>query len=146
MTTASLPDEGDLLLGPITLPAGKRVHAGFAPAAPVAWVTSQAVPDAGRVWAALSSGHPEYGLIPFLLGALPGDPARPWDSEEFGDPADPAQLDHMHAAEILAGLWDGEMPSEGEEAQAGEPRSSMGARCAARSACQKRRKTHHARQ
>jgi len=50
---------------------------------PVAWVTRQAVPGAGRVWAALSYARQETGLVPFLLGGLPGEPARPWDTEEF---------------------------------------------------------------
>jgi len=115
MGLASLPGDGELRLGPVTLPAGKQVRAGFGRAVPVAWVTSQPVQEPGRVWAALSSAQPDTGLVPFLAGTLPGDPARPWDSEEFGDPAEPAQLDDMDAAEILAGLWDGEMPSDDEK-------------------------------
>ena len=56
MTTGSLSEGGELRRGSILLPAGKQVHAGFDPVMPVAWVTTrQAVPDAGRVWAALSA-------------------------------------------------------------------------------------------
>jgi len=83
LVTASVPEEGQLQLGAITLPAGKRVRAGFEPAVPVAWVTRQPVPDAGRVWAGLSAMHQETGLVPFLLGHLRGYPSRPWDDEEF---------------------------------------------------------------
>ena len=136
MTTGSLPEEGELRLGPVTLPAGKRVHAGYESAVPVAWVTLEEVPDAGRVWAALSGTSQETGLVPILLGGLAMDPAqlraelgpvdvtrldhmdaatlgllgaaaRPWDEEEFGYPADATQLDHMDAASLLESWWDG---------------------------------------
>lgn len=115
MATGSLPEEGELQLGPISLPAGKRIHAGFEARRPVAWVTRQAVLEPGRVWAALSSELQETGLVPFLLGNLPGHPTRPWDTEEFDDPADPVELDHMDAADVLAEMWNGEMPSDDEE-------------------------------
>jgi uncharacterized protein DUF4253 len=125
MATGSLPEEGELRLGSVTLPAGKRIRAGYEAAIPVAWVTRQAVPAAGRVWAALSAAHQETGLVPFLLGTLPGDPTRPWDQEEFLYPADPAQLDHMDAAEVLAERWDGEMPSDEEDEEEDSPWTAM---------------------
>jgi hypothetical protein len=112
LATASLPEEGELQLGTITLPAGKRIRAGYEPAISVAWVTQQPVPDAGMVWATLSAMHHETGLIPFLLGSLPGYPTRPWDEEEFDTPVDPSELDHMNAAEVLAEMWDGEMEDD----------------------------------
>jgi len=115
MVVGGLPEEGELQLGPVRLPAGKRVRAGFEPAVPVAWVTHQAVPGAGRIWAALSAAHPQTGLVPFLLGTLYGEPARPWDTEEFAPPADLVQADRMDAAEVLTEMWDGEMPSDEEE-------------------------------
>lgn len=114
MITGSLPEDGELRLGPITLPAGKRIHAGFEPV-PVAWVTRQPVPDPGRVWAALSDLHQETGLVPFLLENLHSDPTRPWDQEEFSDPADPAELDQMDATDVLAGMWDDQMPLGDED-------------------------------
>ena len=115
MATGGLPEEGELRLGPINLPAGKRVHAGFEARIPIAWVTRQAVPDPGMVWATLSNELQETGLVPFLLGNLPGHPTRPWDTEEFDDPADPVELDHMGAADVLAEMWDGEMSSDDED-------------------------------
>jgi Domain of unknown function (DUF4253) len=105
MTTDSLPEDGQLRIGSITLPAGKRVHAGWQPAA---WVTREEVSDAGRVWAALSELQQETGLVPFLLGTLSGDPSRPWDQEEFCDPIDPADADQMDPADVLKEMWDGE--------------------------------------
>jgi hypothetical protein len=108
MMAGSLPEEGELQLGPVRLGAGKRIHAGFDTRAPVAWVTREAVPDAGRAWAALSDARQDTGLVPFLLGHLPGKPARPWDTEEFFDePADPAEADRIDAAGLLEDLWDG---------------------------------------
>jgi Domain of unknown function (DUF4253) len=114
MATGSVPEDGVLQLGAITLPAGKRVHAGWQAPVPVAWATSEAVPQPGRVWAALSAARQQTGLVPFLLGHLLGEPERPWDTEEFEPPVDPGVLDQMDAAEVLADRWDGEMPSDEE--------------------------------
>lgn len=111
----SVPEDGEVQLGEIRLPAGKRVHAGFDRPAPVAWITAEAVPEPGRVWAALSATRQRTGLVPFLLGGLYGDPRRPWDTEEFEPPADPGELDQMDAAEVLAEMWAGEMSSDEEE-------------------------------
>ena len=115
MVAGSVPEDGDLQLGSIRLPAGKRVHAGFDRPVPVAWITTEAVPEPGRIWAALSAARPQTGLVPFLLGGLYGDPRRPWDTAEFEPPADPGELDEMDAAEVLAEMWDGEMLSDDEE-------------------------------
>jgi hypothetical protein len=86
----------------------------------VAWVTRYTVPEPGRVWAALSAARQEDGLVPFLLGNLAGDPTWHWDTEEFDQPADPGELDHIDATEVLAEMWDGEMPSDEEEEAEGE--------------------------
>ena len=115
MVTGSVPEDGELQLASIRLPAGRRVHAGWPTPAPVAWITIEAVPEPGRVWAALSAARPQTGLVPFLLGGLYGDPRRPWDTEEFEPPADPSELDEIDAAEVLAEMWDGWMPSDEEE-------------------------------
>jgi hypothetical protein len=87
MSAASLPEDGELRIGPVGLPAGKRIRAktwstrpeagrvvrvGF-DEQPVAWVTREAVPDSGRAWAALSEAQQDTGLVPFLLGTLLGD-------------------------------------------------------------------------
>lgn len=146
MVIGSLPEEGELQLGTVSLPAGKWVRAGYELAVPVAWVTRENVPDAGRVWAALSDARQQTGLVPFLLGGMnpgPGRPwegeefgpldvsqldpmdamtlglngDRPWDADEFGEPADVTQLDRMDAASLLRRWWDGQTREvdEGEE-------------------------------
>jgi len=73
----------------------------------VAWATLQPVPDAGRVWAALSDEHSATGLVPILLKGLDETTERPWDEEEFEDPADVTQLERMDAASVLGEMWDG---------------------------------------
>ena len=125
MAAASLPPEGELRLGPVALPAGKHIRAGFENAMPVAWVTHGAVPEAGRIWAALWDAEPHTGLVPFLLGTLPGDPARPWDQEEFGPPAGIGPLEIMNPAAVLEEMWEGMMPSDEEEAEPGAPWAAM---------------------
>jgi len=106
-----LPVDGELQLGQIRLPAGKRFHAGFGPARrPVAWVTREAVPQAGGIWAALHDARQETGRMPFLAGHLRGEPTRPWDTEEFYEtPADPGglgrRLDRLSAGTVLREWW-----------------------------------------
>lgn len=101
-----LPDEGELQLGPVALPAGKWVRTGAGWGGPVAWVTREAVPRAGRVWEALSGAHQDTGLVPFLLGHLRDHPDRPWDTGEFDDPADVALVDAIDVGEMLEAEWE----------------------------------------
>lgn len=53
MVTSPLPEDGELQLGPVRLPAGRRVTP-YERDEPVAWVTRRTVPDPGLVWSALS--------------------------------------------------------------------------------------------
>jgi hypothetical protein len=105
MTTADVPTDGGLRIGAIQLPAGRRIRSDDGLGEPVAWATSDPVPDAGRVWAALSEVHAQSGLVPFLLSGIGGDPERPWDTQEFRDPDDLTGLDHLDAAEVLREDW-----------------------------------------
>src|SRR5690242_16467696 len=109
MSMSGLPEDGELRLGPVTLPPGKRIRGAHGSGEPAAWVTLQPVPDPGRVWAALSAAHQETGLVPILLSGLGGDARdtrRPWDNGEFDAPADVTQLEHMDAAGVLREMWD----------------------------------------
>jgi hypothetical protein len=105
MTTADVPADGEVRIGAIRLPAGRRVRGRDGQGEPVAWATAEPVPDAGRVWAALSEAHAQSGLVPVLLAGLDGDPERPWDTQEFRDPDDLTELDHLDAAELLREDW-----------------------------------------
>jgi hypothetical protein len=105
MTTADVPEDGEVRIGAIRLPAGRRIRAAHGSGGPVAWATTEPVPDAGRVWAALSEAHARSGLVPVLLAGIGGDPERPWDTQEFRDPEDVTELDHLDAAELLREYW-----------------------------------------
>lgn len=110
MSVSRMPEDGELRLGPVTLPAGRRITAAHPPGEPLAWVTVQPVPDPGTVWAALSAAHQETGLVPILLSGMGGDPQdtrRPWDNGEFDPPPDVARLERMDAATVLREMWDG---------------------------------------
>jgi hypothetical protein len=108
MTTADLPADGELRIGAIRLPAGRRIRAGHGSGGsggPVAWATTEPAPDAGRLWAALSEAYAQSGLVPVLLAGIGGDPERPWDRQEFRDPDDLTELDHLDAAALLRDDW-----------------------------------------
>ena len=45
MATDTLPEEGELRLGAVMLPPGRRIVPQEGPGDPVAWVTTQPVPD-----------------------------------------------------------------------------------------------------
>ena len=105
MTTADVPADGDVRIGAIRLPAGRRIRGDGGQGEPVAWASSELVPDAGRVWAALSEAHAQSGLVPILLTGIDGDPERPWDTQEFRDPDDLTGLDDLDAAQVLREDW-----------------------------------------
>lgn len=130
MSSGILPQDGELRIGPVRLPAGRRIVAGMGSGSPVAWATSDLVPDPGHAWSALSDATQDTGLVPFLAATLEEEDAmpaslagmlpaeergRPWDNDELGDPADICGLDHTDAGQLLAGLWNGEVPSEEED-------------------------------
>jgi hypothetical protein len=105
MTAADVPEDGELRVGSLLLPAGRRISAGQGSGEPVAWATIEPVPDAGRVWAALSEAHAQSGLVPFLLSGIAGGTERPWDTQEFRDPDDVTKLDHLDPAALLRERW-----------------------------------------
>ena len=113
MAEGSLPEDGEPRLGSVTLPAGRRVLAEQGSGEPVAWATRQAVPDAGRVWSALSDAHEETGLVPVLLGDDPGEgPEGLFFDSFFDSPSDVTELDHLDAADVLKHFWDHALPED----------------------------------
>jgi hypothetical protein len=95
--SGELPGDGEVQLGAVRLPSGKRICArtpaeGFQqssgiawmaereteareyarahPGVPLLWATDDPVPDAGQVWHALHEMAPETGLQPITLGVL----------------------------------------------------------------------------
>jgi hypothetical protein len=125
-TMADLPEDGPAQVGPVPLPEGKRVTAGHGDGRPVAWATSEPVPDSGMAWAALSDLHIQTGLVPLLLAGLDDHGTRPWDQNEFTGPADMAEVDQLSALGILAAQWDGRLPAEAEDQEAAERRAPFG--------------------
>jgi hypothetical protein len=126
MAMNRLPEDGELQLAAVSLPPGRRIHAGYGSGGPVAWATTEPVPDVGRVWAALSAAHRDTGLVPFLLSGLDGDPWRPWDEEEFSDPEDLSGLDGLDATAVLQPRWDGLAAPEDEDWREEQLRLALG--------------------
>lgn len=114
MVTGGLPEDGEVRLGPVALPTGRRHWTSEdSGAGPVAWVTEKRVADAGRLWRELSDLHAQTGLVPFLEGdwvGIGGD-------FPFFSSFDVAELEHLSAAEVLSDLWPGQSsyPADGRE-------------------------------
>ena len=104
--SAPVPDEGELRLGTVRLPAGRPLRLEDDADEPVAWITETAVPEPGPLWSALTALHGQTGLVPILAPAGRGD-----DLEvSCYDPADVAQLDRVDAAAMLEHLWRDSLP------------------------------------
>ena len=90
-----LPQDGELRLGQVNLPAGRRIGSFEDAEEDVMCATTQAVPDAGRTWLALSDAQPRTGLVPILLST----------NEEFQgffeDSPDIAEVDRLDPAGLL---------------------------------------------
>ena len=112
MADGGLPADGPAQVGPVRLPAGRRITGQ---GRPVVWATDEPVPGAGLAWSALAGVHPQTHLVPILLSGLQGQPSRPWDDGEFLPPADITELDRMDAAGVLASGWADSMPGEEEQ-------------------------------
>ncbi|MDX6392266.1 MAG: hypothetical protein QOJ73_3329 [Streptosporangiaceae bacterium] len=112
MATGMLPEDGELRLGPVTLPSGKRIVPPEGPEVPVAWVTTEAVFYPGLVWSVLSDMRQETGLVPIVL---PYDPNTISSNVCFYLPSSISELDHMDAAQTLATLWNGNVSPDDDE-------------------------------
>jgi hypothetical protein len=100
MATAELPADGELRLGAVVLPPGRRVIPDDDE--PVAWVTLTAVRNPGQVWSALADMTPQTGLVPVLLD---DDPDADGEDFFFYDPVDPRLIDMVDPAQLLAERW-----------------------------------------
>jgi hypothetical protein len=109
MAAGPLPEDGELRLGPVRLPAGRRVTP-YDHDEPVAWVTRRTVPDPGLVWSALTDLYGETGLVPVVLNDDEDDV-----DDLFMEPCDVAELDPLDPAELLATRWQGELDDDDDE-------------------------------
>jgi hypothetical protein len=130
-----VPADGELQLGHVRLPAGRRVYSHTAlpayglgsdpadwtaeqaaqarewelahPSVPLLWTTLEPVPDAGRVWHELRQLAPQTGRVPITLGFLDRRQprGRPWESGELGDPFPLSAADEVDATALLRGHW-----------------------------------------
>jgi len=105
----SLPENGELQLGPVRLPAGRRV---IPPEydEPVAWVTARKVPDPGLVWSALTDMRGETGLSPVVV-----NDDDDVDDDLFSEPCHVDEIDRLDAAELLASRWQGELDDDDDD-------------------------------
>jgi hypothetical protein len=95
-------------LGSVDLPPGRLIM-GCLGLDHVAWVTADPVPDAGRVWAALSELHPRTGLVPIQVDGRPG---QLWDPLNLSGTENPRDADGLDADTLLAEMWQDGRPGE----------------------------------
>jgi len=100
-TSALVPDEGELQLGPVRLPVGRLLRSRWGDGEPVAWRTQAPVPEPGPVWSALSALHGQTGLVPVL--ELAG-----WGGvhDSCREVAAVADVDRTDARVMLEHRWD----------------------------------------
>ena len=103
---APVPDEGELQLGSVKLPAGSRLRSEDGEGEPVAWITEAPVPEPGPVWSALSALHGQTGLVPILAPTGRGD----YLENACRDTAAAADVDRVDAAYLLEHLWADRLP------------------------------------
>lgn len=145
MVTGDIPADGEVQLGAVRLPAGRRICAGTPaegfnegsgiawmaereaaareyarahPGVPLLWATDEPVPDVGRVWHELHEMVPETGLVPItlaFLGGQVGTRGRPWDSGELGDPYPLSDADGMDAVALLTEYWEGSVEPDDDD-------------------------------
>jgi Domain of unknown function (DUF4253) len=118
MAGPAFPHDGELQLGAVRLPSGRRVIPDGRDE-PIAWVTRLEVPDPGAVWSALTDLHGETGVVPVILN----DEADDYD-DLFMEPCDIAEIDGLDAAELLAARWQGELDNDEDDEPAGFPGAS----------------------
>lgn len=111
MPAVSLPEDGEWRLGSVLL-SGRRVRAYKGTGEPVAWITDELVPNAGRVWRVLSEMATETGLQP-VLHVAPRRPPEGWQpADDFGRPGDVDQIGRLNAEDILMREWAGRAVNE----------------------------------
>ena len=120
MVTAQVPPDGPVRLGSVQLPDGRQLWDQYfdplssdQPAdAPLLWATNKPVPEAPRVWQVLTGMHHDTGLVPILLSFMRGGhEGRPWDEGELDLRCDPAAVDRLDAATVLAEHWASQTPT-----------------------------------
>lgn len=123
-----LPMDGELRIGPVTLPAGQRVTP-LGAHEPVAWITGEPVLDIPRAWAMLSDAREQTGLVPVSVIGKNAREIRPWEAGELYPPPPISDLDDLDPAAILAACWDSTIPDEEEDdAEAAEDRAPFSRR------------------
>ena len=117
MVTGGLPEDGEARLGPVMLPAGRRVIPHEVPGEPVAWVTTEAVFYPGLKWSELSDMREQTGLVPVVLA---DDPGPDFGGLFFYAPDDVSQADHLDPAQVVAALWGDRTSPDDDEVWAAE--------------------------
>jgi hypothetical protein len=101
-------------VGAVRLPPGKRVAAFYGPPEPVAWITDEPVPDAGRVWLALADSAAETGVLP-LLHVVHESPRDSQPARDFVRPGAVSELDSLDALGLLAQGWETGLMTDEED-------------------------------
>jgi hypothetical protein len=99
-TSVRVPDDGELRLGPVRLPAGRPLR--WRANDPVTWLSEAPVPEPGPVWCALSALHGQTGLVPILA---PGRRGEDLEAAAFGEMAVVGDVDQVDVAAILEHRW-----------------------------------------
>jgi Domain of unknown function (DUF4253) len=103
----------------VDLPPGRLVVPCEEPAdtRPAYWLSDE--PGGGELWARLQKAHAQSGLWPVLVSDFEPNTKVPWVAGEVS-PQPVADIDGLHAGEVLAGFWD-EWADDGSDLRELEP-------------------------
>jgi hypothetical protein len=126
--SVTIPGDGEVRLGEVMLPFGKRIIAKRNTNRAVAWATTDQVQGAGQVWQQLWGMSAQTGLIPVLLSGLAWEPARPWDTGELSRPENLIEVENADVGRLMNSLWDASQDPDDDSPDALEQVEPFGRR------------------
>ena len=104
MVSVDLPEDGELRLGGVRLPAGRQRFGEDPEDGPVIWTTDDVLAAPGLLWQDVEAPARERGLSAVILDDLHAGDGRPWESNELG-PADAGDVADQDPWDVFRERW-----------------------------------------
>jgi Domain of unknown function (DUF4253) len=104
VVSVDLPEDGELRLEGVHLPAGRRRFGEDPEDGPVIWTTDDVLVAPGLLWQEVEAPARERGLSAVILDDLRAGDGRPWESNELG-PADGGDVAGHDPWDVFRERW-----------------------------------------